>query len=102
MKQWAQAFYLSQNWKDTSRTYMATQNYICERCGESAKKCYHKTYLTRDNINNQAIVNNLDTFEPPVQCKVSHFAYTCFCRSNGIKSGMSCKVCYRTAGAARA
>ena len=25
MKQWAQAFYLSQNWKDTSRAYLLTQ-----------------------------------------------------------------------------
>ena len=50
MKQWAQAFYLSQNWKDTSRAYLLTQNNICERCGEPAKICHHKTYLTRESF----------------------------------------------------
>ena len=63
MKQWAQAFYLSQNWKDTSRAYMLSQDNICERCGEPAKICHHKTYLTRDNINNPAISLCWDNLE---------------------------------------
>ena len=63
MKQWAQAFYLSQNWKDTSRAYLLTQNNICERCGEPAKICHHKTYLTRENINDQAIALSWDNLE---------------------------------------
>lgn len=63
MKQWAQKFYLSQNWKDTSAAYLASQNNICERCGEPAKICHHKTYLTRENINDQAIALSWDNLE---------------------------------------
>lgn len=63
MKKWAQAFYLSQNWKDTSAAYMSSQNYICERCGEPAKICHHKTYLTRENINDQDIALSWDNLE---------------------------------------
>lgn len=42
---------------------MKSQNYICERCGEPAKICHHKIYLTRDNINNPYITLCWDNLE---------------------------------------
>lgn len=63
MKEWAKAFYLSKAWKDTAAAYMLSVNDICERCGEPAKICHHKTWLTRDNINNPYITLAWDNLE---------------------------------------
>ena len=50
MKEWAKSFYLGKAWKHTSKAYMQSKGYICERCGEAAKICHHRVHLTRDNI----------------------------------------------------
>ena len=63
MKDWAKAFYLGKSWKQCSRQYMESQHHICERCGEPAKICHHKIYLTRNNINNPYITLSWDNLE---------------------------------------
>ena len=52
MKKWAEAFYLSKAWEQCRDAYLESQHGICERCGEPAKICHHRTWLTRENINN--------------------------------------------------
>jgi 5-methylcytosine-specific restriction endonuclease McrA len=42
---------------------MASQYYICERCGEPAKIVHHKTYINRDNINDTSITLSWDNLE---------------------------------------
>lgn len=63
MKEWAKEFYHSKDWKDTRRTYLKLQHYLCERCGEPAKVVHHKHYLTKQNINNADIALNWDNLE---------------------------------------
>lgn len=49
---------------------MMSQNYICERCGETARIVHHKIYITPKNINNPNITldwNNLEAL-----CIVCH------------------------------
>lgn len=55
MKAFAEKFYKSSKWQKVSRLYMESQNYICERCGESATICHHKIYLTPANIEDTSI-----------------------------------------------
>ena len=60
LKTWATTFYASKAWHDTRDAYLSSVGGICERCdarGEisAAKIVHHKTYLTRENINNPAI-----------------------------------------------
>lgn len=63
MKDWARGFYLSKAWKETAKDYMLSVNNICERCEEPAKICHHKTWLTRENINNPYITLCWDNLE---------------------------------------
>ena len=63
MKKWAEAFYLSKAWEHTREAYLKSQHNICERCGEPAKICHHRTWLTRDNINNPYITLCWDNLE---------------------------------------
>ena len=63
MKAWAKAFYLGKSWIDTRAAYMLSQQWICERCGEPAKVCHHKTWLTAKNISNPYISLSWDNLE---------------------------------------
>lgn len=63
MKEWAKAFYLGKAWKQCKRTYMKSQNYLCERCGEPAKICHHKVWLTPYNIDDANITLSWDNLE---------------------------------------
>lgn len=62
-KDYAKGFYHSKAWKDTQAAYMASQHYICERCGSVARIVHHKKYITPHNISNPYITldwNNLE------------------------------------------
>ena len=63
MKKWAEAFYLSKSWEQCRDAYLESQNNICERCGEPAKICHHRTWLTRENINNPYVTLCWDNLE---------------------------------------
>lgn len=63
MKKWAESFYTSKSWKQCRDTYLESQNNICVRCGEPAKICHHKTWLTRENISNPYITLSWDNLE---------------------------------------
>ena len=80
-KDYAKAFYHSKKWKDTQQTYMVSQNYICERCGNLARIVHHKKYITPSNIDDPNIIldwNNLEAL-----CMACH---TLEHKSNGICS----------------
>jgi len=63
MKDYARAFYKSKQWQQVSRLYMASRNYICERCGGVAVICHHKHYITPANIGDLSITLNPDNLE---------------------------------------
>ena len=63
MKDYARTFYKGAEWKRCSRGYMASRNYICERCGGVAVICHHKKYLTPENINDPTIALNWANLE---------------------------------------
>lgn len=63
MKEWARSFYLSKSWEDTRNAYMLSQHRVCERCGEPAKICHHKTWLTPKNIRDAYITLGWDNLE---------------------------------------
>lgn len=66
-KEWAQAFYRSKAWVTCRIGYMLSQNYVCERCGDTAKICHHKTWLTAENITNPRVTLNWDNLEAVCQ-----------------------------------
>lgn len=63
MKSWAEKFYHSGAWKNTSKKYKVFRNGICERCGMPAKIIHHKKYLTEQNINDPNITLNFNNLE---------------------------------------
>lgn len=62
-QEWAKAFYQSKEWKQTSRAYMSSQAYICERCGSVGEICHHKKWLNPKNINDPYITLSFDNLE---------------------------------------
>lgn len=63
MRDFAKAFYKSAEWKKTSRAYMLSKNYICERCGGVASICHHRRHLNPVNITDPAITLSWDNLE---------------------------------------
>lgn len=63
MKDYAAWFYKGAKWQKVSAAYMASKNYMCERCGAPGKICHHKTYITPHNIMDPAITYNFDNLE---------------------------------------
>ncbi len=63
MKEYAKSFYKGKQWKEVSRLYMSSKNYVCERCGGVGEICHHKKYITPRNINNPEITLNMDNLE---------------------------------------
>jgi hypothetical protein len=63
MKEYARAFYKSAAWRHVSQAYMASRNYICERCGGVAVICHHKHYLTPANIQDPDVALNWNNLE---------------------------------------
>ena len=63
MKDYSRSFYRSKKWKTTSRMYMTSRNYICERCGSPASICHHRHYITPNNIGDPTITLNPDNLE---------------------------------------
>lgn len=66
-REFALAFYKSKAWVQCRIGYMLSQNYICERCGDTAKICHHKEHLTPANINDPYITLNWDNLESVCQ-----------------------------------
>jgi 5-methylcytosine-specific restriction endonuclease McrA len=67
MKEWAKGFYKSTAWDETRAAYLSSQHCLCERCGEPAKVVHHRTYITKDNINNPYITLNWENLEAVCQ-----------------------------------
>lgn len=68
MKPWAESFYNSDNWRTCRETFLQSKGYLCERCSTSdnpvvAKIAHHKTYLTKENINDPYISLSWDNLE---------------------------------------
>ena len=63
MKEYARTFYQSKAWRDVSRLYMTSKNYVCERCGGVGVICHHKKYITPANIGDLSITLNMDNLE---------------------------------------
>ena len=58
-----QEFYKTRAWKECSRGYMQSKNYVCERCGQPASICHHKKWLNNQNFTNPEIALNWDNLE---------------------------------------
>ena len=56
-------FYRSKAWKQTQAAFMASKNYMCERCDQPATIVHHKTYITPSNINDPNITLSWDNLE---------------------------------------
>ncbi len=55
IKPYAESFYKSTAWREARESYLISQNYICEQCGEVANTVHHKQYITPQNIDDQEI-----------------------------------------------
>ena len=56
MKPWAKQFYAGVAWLDCRESFLQSKGYLCERCKTNgdiniATIAHHRTYLTRENIN---------------------------------------------------
>lgn len=60
---WAEWFYKSIEWIKCRNAFMESKHYICERCGDIAKICHHKTYLTPQNIHDVNITLSWSNLE---------------------------------------
>lgn len=56
-------FYHSPAWRKVSAAYLASKNYVCERCGKPATICHHKKWLNAHNVNNPSISLSFDNLE---------------------------------------
>ena len=68
MKPWAERFYNSDAWRSCRDSFLKSKGYLCERCSTpddpvTAKIAHHKTYLTKQNINNPYIALSWDNLE---------------------------------------
>lgn len=75
MKPWAEAFYKSDTWRETSKQYIASVGGMCERCSTDidpipAKICHHRIYLTPRNVNDFDIALCWDNLE--ALCQTCH------------------------------
>lgn len=82
-KDYARKFYSSAAWIKTQAAYMASQNYLCERCGDMACIVHHKKHITPQNIDDVNITLNWDNLEALCQdChNKEHFAKSGSCAS---------------------
>ncbi|KYH30745.1 HNH endonuclease [Clostridium tepidiprofundi DSM 19306] len=62
-KEYAKNFYKSKEWIKCRNSFMASKNYICERCGKPAYIVHHKEHITPSNINNPNITLNWDNLQ---------------------------------------
>ena len=62
-KDYARNFYNGRAWKSTQAAYMASQNYVCERCGNAARIVHHIKYINPGNIGNPEITLGWDNLE---------------------------------------
>lgn len=63
MKDFARIFYNGSQWRETQAAYMASQHYVCERCGSAARIVHHIRYLTPENITNLEVALGWDNLE---------------------------------------
>ena len=57
------SFYHSKEWRKISALYMASQNYICERCGRSATICHHRKHLNGENVHDPEVALSFSNLE---------------------------------------
>lgn len=75
-KEYAQAFYHSQAWKNTRDAYYKLQRGMCERCTKELAEgritlkdvepgiiVHHKKHITPENINNPRVTLSFDNLE---------------------------------------
>lgn len=68
MKPWAEQFYNSEAWRSCRDAFLQSKGYLCERCSTphnpvAAKIAHHKTYLTKQNVNDPYIALSWDNLE---------------------------------------
>jgi|LGVF01.2.fsa_nt_gb 5-methylcytosine-specific restriction endonuclease McrA len=62
-KAYAESFYNGRTWRKTSKAFMKSKYYICNRCGKPASICHHVIHITPKNINDPMITLNWDNLE---------------------------------------
>ncbi len=75
MKEFAEKFYSSQQWKDCRKAYAASVGNLCERCLKDGiitpgEAVHHKIRLTPANINDPSVTLNFQNLE--VLCREHH------------------------------
>lgn len=56
-------FYRGKAWRELSRAFLLSRNYICERCGAPAEIAHHKIHLNPHNVKDPAIALNPENLE---------------------------------------
>lgn len=70
MKDYAEKFYKSKQWRDVRRYIIERDLGLCCRCGKPGNIVHHKVYITPENINDPDITLNEDNLE--TLCEVCH------------------------------
>lgn len=69
-KDYARSFYNGPEWRRTQAAYMASQGYVCERCGRPARIVHHRRYITPQNIHDPSVT--LDWANLEALCQECH------------------------------
>ena len=51
-------FYHSRAWRQLSKAFLQSKNYVCERCGNPAQIAHHKQHITPRNLTDPEITLN--------------------------------------------
>lgn len=88
-RDFAKAFYKSEEWQNVREGALMRDKYLCQECGAPAEEVHHIIHLTPQNINNPEITLKLSNLK--CLCKECHFKIHTQDKVHGIreKHGMS-------------
>lgn len=74
-REFARAFYNSEQWHECRESYARSKNYLCERCMERGiyrvgEIVHHKIHLTPENINDPEVTLNWENLQ--LLCRDHH------------------------------
>ena len=70
MQEFAKAFYLSKQWRETRAYIIRRDHGLCVRCGAPGEIVHHKRHLTPENISDSSVTLNEKNLE--TLCRSCH------------------------------
>ncbi len=84
-KDYSKAVYAGARWHQTKEAYLASVNFICERCGAVAKIVHHRTYINPNNVTDPNILYDWANLEALCQTCHNQEHHSCGNTRQGLK-----------------